>query len=148
MTREEFIEILDKKRYSYEIEGDKIVVTIKGGVWLNSLTSLPPGVEFRNKGGVWLDSLKSLPPGVEFKNGGYVKLSSLTSLPPGVEFNNGGYVGLNSLTSLPPGVEFRNKGGVWLDSLIGGEFDDWEGNIEGIDSKMLLNGMIKRGIFV
>jgi len=26
MTREEFIQILDKKGYSYKIEGDKIIV--------------------------------------------------------------------------------------------------------------------------
>jgi len=107
MTREEFIEILDEKRYSYKIEGDKIVVTIKGHVYLDVLTSIPPGVVFRNKGNVNLRSLTSLPPGVEFKNGGY----------------------------------------VWLRSLIGGEFDDWKGNIEGIDSKRLLNSMISKGIF-
>ena len=66
MTQEEFIEILDGEDYSYEIEGDKIVVTHRGGVdlgnvYLSSLTSIPPGVEFKNKGYVNLDSLKSLP---------------------------------------------------------------------------------------
>jgi hypothetical protein len=57
MTREEFIEVLDDKGYSYEIEGNKIVVTGKGDVWLGSLTSLPSGVEFGNRGDVWLKSL-------------------------------------------------------------------------------------------
>ena len=57
MTREEFIEVLDDNGYSYEMEGNKIVVTNEGSVWLESLTSLPPGVEFRNKGDVDLDSL-------------------------------------------------------------------------------------------
>ena len=133
MTQEEFIEILDRDSYSYEIQGDKIVVTIKGYVYLRSLTSLPPDVEF--------------------KNGGYVDLNSLKSLPPGVEFRNEGNVYLESLTSLPPGVEFSNEGDVNLYSLIGGWFgnpygDAWNGNIKGIDSKMLLNGMIKRGIFL
>jgi len=127
MTREEFIKVLDKKGYSYEIEGDKIVVT-----------------HDRN---VWLDSLASLPPGVEFRNGGYVDLRSIASLPPGVEFRNRGDVWLNSLTSLPPNVEFRNEGYVVLKSLIGGYFDDWKGNIKGIDSKRLLNLMISKGIF-
>jgi hypothetical protein len=42
---------------------------------------------------------------------------------------------------------FTNSGDVYLRSLIGGGFDDWEGNIEGIDSKRLLNLMISKGIF-
>ena len=77
MTREEFIKQLDKKRYSYKMSGDKIVVTDEGGVNLESLTSLPPGVVFRNRGAVSLDSITSLPPGVEFKNRGNVYLRSL-----------------------------------------------------------------------
>ena len=127
MTQEEFISILDKKGYSYKIEGDRIVVT-HGGI-------------------VGLDSLTSLPPGVEFKNGFHVYLASLTSLPLGVEFKNKGGVWLDSLTSISPGVEFRNKGGVLLRDLIGGWFSDWNGNIEGIASKRLLNSMISKGLF-
>ena len=80
MTQEEFIEILNKKRYSYEIQGDKIVILSKGDVKLFYVTSLPPGVEFRNGGEVWLDSLEIIPPGVEFNNRGYsVYLNSLLS---------------------------------------------------------------------
>jgi hypothetical protein len=108
MTQEEFIEILDEKYYSYEIEGDKIIITYGGGVNLGSLTSLPPGVVFRNWGDVYSESL----------------------------------------TSISPGVEFRNEGSVRLDALIGGWFDNWEGNIEGIEGKRLLNLMIKRGMFI
>jgi hypothetical protein len=78
MTREEFIAILDEKRYSYKIEGDKIIVTYRGYVDLEDLTSLPPGVVFNNGGNVYLDSLTSLPPSVEFKNGVDVYLRSLT----------------------------------------------------------------------
>ena len=129
MTREAFIKALDKKRYSYEIEGDKIIIIsgYGGNVYLNALTSLPPGVEFRNKD--------------------HVGLESLTSLPPGVVFKNGGYVDLRSLTSLPPDVEFNNEGGVFLKSLIGDWFYSWKGNIEGIDEKRLLNKMISLGLF-
>ena len=108
MTQKEFIEVLKDKGYSYEMEGDKIIVTHK-----------------------W-----------------YINLNSLTSLPSGVEFNNGDDVDLYSLTSLPPGVEFRNKERVYLISLIGGFIDEWEGNIDGIDSKRLLNLMIKQGMFI
>ena len=85
MTREEFIEILKRKRYFYEIEGDRIVVTYKGSVLLDSLslsfsgfsTSLPSGVEFKNGGSVDLGSLSSIPPGVEFKNGSNVLLKQI-----------------------------------------------------------------------
>jgi hypothetical protein len=48
-------------------------------------------------------------------------------------------------------VEFNNGGFVFLRSLIGGLeygfFDDWRGNIEGIDSNRLLNKMISLGLF-
>ena len=107
MTQEAFIKVLDKEDYSYEIEGDLIVVTYGYGV----------------------------------------DLSALTSIPPGVEFKNGGYVDLSALTSLPPGVEFKNGEDVYLGLLIGRWFDEWQGNIEGIDSKRLLNVMIKQGVF-
>ena len=80
MTREEFIDILERKGYSYELEGDKIVVTGKGDVYLQSLETLPSGVVFNNGGYVYLESLKTLPPGVVFKNRGDVYLNSLISL--------------------------------------------------------------------
>ena len=128
MTREEFIKVLDEKGYSYEIVGDLIIVTHRGDVRLESLETLPPGVEFKNEGWVHLDSLKTLPSGVEFKNGGDVDLYSLETLPPGVVFNNGGY--------------------VLLESLVGGWFEEWSGNIEGVDSKRILNLMIKKGVFI
>ena len=148
MTNKEFIKILKKDYYSCKIEGDKIVVTYKWNVWLSSLRSLPPGVEFKNGGDVHLSSLTSLPPGGEFKNGGGVYLESLTSLPPGVEFKNKWSVYLKSIKSLPPGVEFNNEGFVDLESLVGEDgFEDWKGNIKGVDSKKLLNVMIKQGVF-
>ena len=151
MTQEEFIKVLldDRARavYSYEIEGDRIIVTHGGFVDLRSLPSLPPGVVFKGKGYVLLDSLTSLPSGVEFRNGWDVDLRSLTSLPPGVVFKNGGDVRLDSLTSLPPGVEFKNGRSVYLGYLIGRWFKEWKGNIKGIASKRLLNVMIKQGVF-
>ena len=106
MTREEFIEILDVEGYPYKMEGDKIIVTYKG----------------------------------------YVALLSLTSLPPGVVFKNEGDVILNALTSLPPGVGFNNGGDVYLGYLMG-RIDEWQGNIKGINSRRLLNFMIKQGLF-
>jgi hypothetical protein len=149
MTREKFIKVLDEKAFSYEMEGDKLVVTDKEwDVGLEKLKTLPPGVVFKNASGVFLDSLTSLPPGVVFGNGGSVYLNALTSIPPGVELNNGDAVYLRSLTSLPPGMEFRNKGRVHLESLTGEWFDYWEGNIEDIDNKRLLNFMISKEMFI
>ena len=127
MTREEFIEVLDRERYSYKIQGNKIVITYGMSADLRSLESLPAGVEFNNKGCVDLRLLKSLPPGVKFRNEGYVNLESLTGLPPDVEFNNEGY--------------------IWLESLIGGLFHHWKGNIEGVNNKRLMNLMISKGLF-
>jgi hypothetical protein len=108
MTREAFIKVLEEKDYSYRIEGNKVIVTHKGNVDLRDLTSLPPGVVFKNEA----------------------------------------VVNLNSITSLPPGVEFKHRGNVYFKSLMGGRFSDWRGDIEGIDSKRLLNLMISKGLFL
>ena len=148
MTQEEFIEVLTKKRYAYRIEGDNIVVTREGNVDLDILETLPPVVEFNNGGFVSLGSLKTLPPGVEFNNGEFVNLWSLKTLPSGVEFKNGGNVNLDALKTFPPGVKFNNGGDINLNSLFGGWFSRWDGNIEGIVSKRLLNLMIKREMFI
>ena len=104
---EEFIGVLEEKGYSYNLEGNKIVVTRNSGVYLGSLKTLPPGVQFENGGDVYLGSLETL----------------------------------------PPGVEFKNEGPVDLRSLIGGFFNKWDGNIDGVEPKRLLNKMISMGMF-
>ena len=148
MTQEEFIKILDKKRYSYEIEGDRIVVTEDGYVYLDDLSSLPPGVVFKNNGVLSLRSLETLPLGVEFKNTNNVILSGLKTIHLGVEFMNERDVFLPpfQLLIIHPGVEFNNGRGVYFTSTPGW-YDLWESDIEGIESKMLLNVMIKQGVF-
>jgi hypothetical protein len=128
MTGEEFIERLEKKGYSYGIKGGNIiVVTSRGGIDLNYITSLPEGVVFKNGGDVFLNSLKSL--------------------PSGIEFGSDGDVFLDSLISITPGVEFRNWTHPRMDSLFNGWFYRWEGNIDGIQSNRLLNKMIATGMF-
>ena len=133
MTREEFAEKLQFNNYSYRIEGNKIVVTDVSTVMFSILDSLPSGVEFNSGGPVYLYNVKDL--------------------PEGVIFNNQGDVILDSLRSISPGVEFNNKGDVRINSLINNDFakhyyfDDWEGNIEGVDSNRLLNKMISLGLF-
>jgi len=147
MTRDEFIKVLEEKGPSYEIEGDKIVVSyFNKDVDLDSLETLPPGVEFENRGDVYLRYIETIPPGVVFKNDGHVDLDSLEILPPGVQFENRRTVYLRSLETLPPGVEFNNGEDIYLASLRW--LNRWSGNIEGIDSKRLLNLMIKQGVFI
>ena len=126
MTREAFIKVLDEKGYSYRAEGTKVIVTHKGNVDLRDLTSLPPGVVFKNEA--------------------VVNLNSLGLLSPDVDFKNWTHVYLGSLISLPPEVEFRNGGSVYLGSVMGW-FYQWEGNIDGINKKRLLNKMISLGLF-
>lgn len=147
MTREEFIEVLENRGYPYKIEGDKLVVT-GDEISLDLLETLPEMVEFRNGEYVDLNSLVKLPASVNFKNVGNIYLYSLKTLPPGVVFRNGGNVNLNSLETIPSNVEFRNRGNVYLKRLTGGWFQDWSGNIEGIDNKRLLNHMISKGVFI
>ena len=113
MTRSRFIRLLKDKRYSYEIEGDRIIVT--------------SGRRATYDDNAYFD---------------------IRSIPSGVVFKNGGKVDLESLTSISPGVEFKNGGDVYLRSITGNWFEDWKGNIEGIDSKRLLNVMIKQGMFI
>ena len=147
MKKEEFIEVLKRKNYLYEIQGDKIIVTHDGYVNLRDLKTIPPGVEFKNDGGVYLSALETIPPGVGFKNDGGVNLRSLETLPPGVEFKNRGNVNLSALKTLPPGVEFKNGGDVYLNEL--GWVRDIKGiMIEGVENKRLLHLMISKGLFV
>jgi hypothetical protein len=127
MTREAFIEVLEEKRYSYKLEGGKIVVTSRGGIDLNYITSLPEEVVFKNGGDVFLNAIKNL--------------------PSGIEFGSDGDVFLDSLISITPGVEFRNWTHPRMYYLFNGWFYRWEGNIDGIQSNRLLNKMISIGLF-
>ena len=79
MTREEFIKELNDREYSYELEGNKIVINYKWMVVFNSLETIPPGVVFKNQGAIAFNSLKTIPPGVEFDNKGLVIFRSLIS---------------------------------------------------------------------
>jgi hypothetical protein len=129
MTREEFIEILDKIKYPYTIEGSKLVITRPSGIFLDHRKNLPPDIVFgRPAGDVYLQNLTSLPHGVEFRNRGDVYLESIKSISPGVVFDNGGRI-------------------ANLGLIVGGWLEEWKGNIEGIDPKRLLDKMISLGLF-
>jgi hypothetical protein len=127
MTREEFIEILKENKISYEIKGNKVVITHMDTIFLHNIDTIPSNVEFNNRGSIYLYRIKFL--------------------PQGVVFNNSGSVTLDSVRSISKGVYFNNEGVIELDFIIGGWFFEWEGNIKGIDEKRLLNKMISLGLF-
>lgn len=125
MTREEFIQVLDSKGYSYKIEGDRIEIyrgDFHNDIRLGALESIPSDVVFRNEGNVYLLSLYSIPPGTIFNNGASVYFEyMLKSISSSVVFNNGLYI-------------------YW-------KFKPDGCDIKGINSKRLLNLMIKQKVF-
>jgi hypothetical protein len=140
MTQEEFIEILDNEGYSYEIVGDRIVVTEKGNVHLVAS-------KFTEGDDVYFYIIDSIPPGVIFKNKGLLNLSSLEKIPDDVEFRNIGDIDLGSIhtSEISSKFLFKNTGSISFSNKYWS--NKWEGNIEGIDNKRLLNLMIKDGVF-
>jgi len=146
MTREEFIQTLEDHNYSYDIEGDKIIVThTESHVNLNHLTHIPPNIIFNNVMDVDLESIKDVPRGVEFRNKGSVYLASVITISPDSVFNNGWAIDLGPLEKIPSTVVFNNKGWVNLDWF--GSSWEWSGNIKGIGGNRLLNKMISIGLF-
>jgi len=173
MTREEFIKILDKKGYSYRIDGDNLIINHGGGIQLGKpnftinlpsdlifendgkvnlryLKVVPSGVIFNNNGDVDLTYTHTLSPGVKFNNVGYVYLNSLSELPPDVEFNNDTHINLESVKSLPTYVRFNNGGRINLRSIIGGFSHNIFSDIDlmGIKDSRWINLMIKQGVFI
>jgi hypothetical protein len=146
MTREEFIKVLDGKGYSYEIEGDKLLVTYRGTVALGDIIeSIPSDVVFKNRNHVLLRALKTLPQGTVFQNKGDVELWALEELPQGTVFNNTGTVVLRYIDNIPSSTIVNGNG-----IFFGGRkswISSWENRIEGISFNRLLNLMIKQGIF-
>jgi|LauGreSBDMM110SN_4_FD.fasta_scaffold250780_1 hypothetical protein len=133
MTREEFIKVLDDKRYPYKIEGDNLVITHGGNLYLERVESIPPNTEFRSGGyssfgscNLYLQSLKSIPLGTKFSNMGGVYLNSIDNITPGIIFPHGF-------------IQIKPMMGIW--------FQNWEGHIDGIDSTRLLNKMVSIGLF-
>ena len=139
MTREEFIEILDREGYPYKISNGKIVITNKSKGNIHLVGSI--------MGDGSIDIIDEIPSGVIFQGRGAVNLSSLETLPPDVEFRNSGNVDLDNL-KLPVDLadSFNNSGHITFSNLYWrGNF---EGNIDGIDNKRLFRFMIKQGMFI
>jgi len=66
MNQSKFKKLLDQKGYSYTVDKSQIIVTHDGYVNLESVTSLPDNVTFKNHGHIDLRSVTSLPEGVTF----------------------------------------------------------------------------------
>ena len=82
-------------------------------------------------------------------HGGDLYLGMTKFMPSNLEFRNKGDVTLSLLRSIPVGVEFNNSGDVYIGKhFLRNYISFWKGNLEGVDSKRLLNLMIKRGIFI
>jgi len=114
----EFIKILKERDYEYVRDGDKIVVTHNGSVFLDNLEKLSENIKFANDGSVFLGKLKELPENIIFANKYGVDLHNLKKLPENTKFANGGYVNLRKLKELPKNSTFANGcGSVFLDNL-------------------------------
>ena len=78
MTREEFIEVLDRKGIHHMEEGGRLIVgriSPRNGYisfFELGIDSMPPDVTFENSGNIQLGYLKEIPEGVFFDNEGYI----------------------------------------------------------------------------
>jgi hypothetical protein len=122
MNRSGFINLLKKKGYKHELDGDKIIITHYTNVYLEKVRTLPDNVVFVNHNAVYLNDLESISPGTEFRNKGAVNLMLIKDLPVGV---------------------FMNTGSLWTR-----DFNNihWGCDIPEVRKGMLLNLIIKRGI--
>jgi len=137
MTGEEFKNLLQRRGYPYRIDGDYIIV---GTEYKDDYT--PREAEDLS----FIEN--SIPPNVIFINHGNLVLKYLREIPENVKFYNSGWIDLTTVKFIRTEIEFNNEDDVYLGFLVGRWFSEWENNIEGIDSKMLLNLMIKKGLFV
>ncbi len=146
MTREEFIEQLDKDKITYNILGNEIEITGSNGLaykWnvaINQIDTLPSGVIFNNKGNVHIMFLQEIPEGVQFNNGGNIVLGSYDQgikIHPSTVFNNG-------KSKIMIGYQ---RGGSYMFNTSGDWGESWKGSIDDINTKRLFSLMVKRGVF-
>ena len=146
MTREQFIEQLDKDKITYNILGNEIEITGSNGLaykWnvaINQIDTLPSGVIFNNKGNVHIMFLQEIPEGVQFNNGGNIVLGSYDQgikIHPSTVFNNG-------KSKIMIGYQ---RGGSYMFNTSGDWGESWKGSIDDINTKRLFSLMVKRGVF-
>jgi hypothetical protein len=146
MTREELIEQLDKDKITYNLAGNGVEITGSNGlaykwnVTIHHIKTLPSGVIFNNKGNVHMADLHEISEGVQFNNGGNIVLGVAPQgikIHPSTVFNNGkGKIMIG-----------YNRGGRYMFNTSGDWGESWNGSIDDIDSKRLLNHMISKGLF-
>jgi hypothetical protein len=76
-------------RYSYNENGETLMVSTDGHVNLEDVNYLPSHVCFQNNGYVDLSSIETLPEYTVFSNDGNIYLDSLKGFSKGVRFKNG-----------------------------------------------------------
>ena len=119
---------------------DGLVFSNKGNVRIQGLKNLPNDLSFKNVGDVTIINMRSLTSRIGFANRGNVDLDTIKSISSGVVFSNKGDVVILPFKEAHPDVSFRNDGDVIAKILI-------RVGMKGIIQKMLLNSMIKAGIF-
>lgn len=92
-SKEAFESLLKLKgytyRYSYNENGEILMVSTDGHVNLEDVNYLPSHVYFQNNGYVDLSSIETLPEYTVFENDGNIYLDSLKGFSKGVRFKNG-----------------------------------------------------------
>lgn len=116
MKRDKFIDILDEEEFNFYEQGNKIIID-EPCLFDMDISSIPPGVVFRNGGDVYLDYVTNIPKGTEFENDGHVFLQGAISLSEGIKFRNKGDVNIESIRSLDKDIIFKNTGDLRLDLL-------------------------------
>lgn len=125
MKSQGFIKLLEKKGYKYMLVEDKIIITHYTNVYLEKVRTLPENVIFDNESDAYLNDLESISPGVQFINNGSVnlKLIKIEDLRPGVFMNT------------------RSLWTEWFNNI------HWQCDVPGIRKGVLLDLMIKKGLF-
>ena len=89
MTKEEFIEVLDRQGMQHHEEGGRLVVN-EGNDYVSfyylQADSMPPNVTFENAGNLQLGNVKEIPEGVFFNNEGYIYWLDAGKIPGGTRF--------------------------------------------------------------
>jgi len=121
--RKSFEELLKLKgytyRYSYNENGETLMISTDGHVDLEDINYLPYHICFQNNG--------------------YVDLSSIEILPDYTVFENDGNIYLNSLKGFSKGVRFKNEKDMFgIPHLINSL------SIEGISPQKIINCLIKQ----
>jgi len=147
MTREEFIDQLDKDKITYNLLGSDIEITGSNGlaykwnVGISHVKALPSGVIFNNKGNVHIPDLQEIPEGVQFNNGGNIVLGLYEQgikIHPSTVFNNG-------KSKIMIGYQ---RGGKYMFNTSDDWGESWDGSIDDINTKRLFKLLVKRGVFL